>query len=155
MSVALGIVIIIVLIFAYRGHCKGIAMEIASLISVILSLFGLALIIRMIGSYVEHNTSGIVQAFIFFVALAFLAQIFKLMIASLKVLTKLPVIHGINSFAGMVIGIAEGVLIVWALFIVIAKYDIAGYSAQWLEQIAEDPVLSYLSEKNPFTRFFL
>ena len=72
----------------------------------------------------------------------------------MKLLTRLPVIHGINSFVGMIAGIAEGVLVVWAVFIVIAKYDIAGRSAQWLMMIENDVYLSRLSAFNPFARFF-
>ncbi|MGN1160535.1 MAG: CvpA family protein [Lachnospiraceae bacterium] len=155
MSIVMGAVLVIILIFAFRGHCKGIAMEIASLISVLLSLLGVALIIRMVGSYLEENTSGIVQALVFFVVLAFLSQIFRLIITSLKILTKLPVIHFLNGFLGMIVGIAEGVVVVWALFIVITKYDVAGQSLNWLEQIAENDILFYMYEKNPFARFFL
>ena len=155
MNYILAVVIVIILLFAYRGHSKGIAKEIASLVSVVLSLLGLALIIRIIGSYTADNVSGIVQAVIFLVVLAFLAQIFRLLFASIKVITKIPIIHGLDSFVGMLVGIAEGVLMVWALFIVIEKYDIAGYSAEWLTQIANDEILSYFYMKNPFARFFL
>lgn len=155
MSVVMGAVLVVMLVFAYRGHCKGIAMEIASLISVLLSLLGMALIIRIVGSYLEKNTSGIVQALVFFVALAFLAQIVKLLITSLKIITKIPVIHFLNGFLGMIVGIAEGLVVVWALFIVITKYDIAGQSAGWLSQIAENDILFYVYTKNPFSRFFL
>ncbi len=147
-------VIVILLVFAYKGHRKGITGEVSSLISVALSVLGLALIVRMIGSYLEDNMSGIIQAVVFFVALAFLSQIFKFLFKSLKILTSVPVIHGINSFIGLIAGIAEGVLIIWALFIVIARYDIAGRSGQWLAMIANDPYLSLMSKLNPFARFF-
>ncbi len=147
-------VMIIVLVFAYKGHCKGLTGEIASLISVALSVLGLALIVRVVGSYLDRNQSGIVQAVIFFVVLAFLSQICKLVFKSLKLLTNVPVIHGINSFLGMILGIAEGVVIVWVLFIVIARYDIAGKSAEWLAMIGNDPYLSLISRLNPFARFF-
>lgn len=155
MSLVAGTVLVIILICAFRGHHKGLAMEIASLISVLLSLFGVALLVRIVGSYLEENTSGMVQAIIFFVALAFLFQIFKLVIASLKLLTKLPVIHFLNGFLGMIVGVAEGMVVVWALFIVITKYDIAEQSAKWLAQIAENEILFYIYRMNPFMRFFV
>lgn len=155
MSLVEGAVLVIVLICAFRGHHKGLAMEITSLISVLLSLLGVALIIRMIGSYLEENTSGMIQALIFLVVLAFLFQIFKLVIVSLKILTKLPVIHFLNGFLGMVVGIAEGIVVVWALFIVITKYDVAGQSVKWIAQIAENDILFYIYRMNPFARFFM
>ncbi|MDE5819385.1 MAG: CvpA family protein [Lachnospiraceae bacterium] len=147
-------VALILLVFAFKGHCKGITGEIASLLSLALSILGIAVIVRAVGSYMEHNTNGIVQAGVFFVALAFLSQILRLVFSSMKILTHIPVIHGIDSFVGMIVGIAEGVLVVWALFIVIAKYDIAGRSAQWLMIIENDVYLSKLSALNPFARFF-
>lgn len=147
-------VAVILLVFAFKGHCKGLTGEIASLLSLALSVLGVAVLVRAVGSYLEHKTSDIAQAVVFFVVLAFLSQILRLIFGSLKILTRFPVIHGVNSFIGMVAGIAEGVLVVWALFIVIAKYDIAGRSAKWLMMIEQDAYLSKLSALNPFARFF-
>lgn len=147
-------VALILLVFAFKGHCKGLTGEIASLISIALSVLGLAVIVRAVGSYFDHNNNGVVQAVVFFVALAFLSQILRLIFSSMKFITRIPVIHGINSFVGMIAGLAEGVVIVWALFIVIAKYDIAGRSAEWLMMIQNDVYLSKLSELNPFAHFF-
>ncbi|MCM1104466.1 MAG: CvpA family protein [Clostridium sp.] len=148
------VVALILLVFAFKGHCKGLTGEIASLLSLALSVIGVAVLARAVGSYLEHKTSDITQAVIFFVALAFLSQILKFVFGSMKILARFPVIHGVDSFIGMVAGIAEGVLVVWALFIVIAKYDIAGRSAQWLMMIENDAYLSKLSALNPFARFF-
>lgn len=147
-------VALIILVFAFKGHCKGLTGEIASLLSLALSVLGVAVLVRAVEGYLEHKTNDIVQAVVFFVALAFLSQILKLVFGSMKILSRFPVIHGVNSFIGMVAGIAEGVLVVWALFIVIAKYDIAGRSAQWLMIIENDAYLSKLSALNPFARFF-
>lgn len=147
-------VLVILLLFAFKGHYKGITGEIASLLSFAVSVLGVAVIMRAVEGYSEHNTNDVVEAVIFFVALAVLWQILKLVFGSVKLLTRLPVIHGINSFVGMIVGIVEGVLVVWAVFIVIAKYDIAGRSAQWLMMIENDVYLSKLSALNPFARFF-
>lgn len=147
-------VALILLVFAFKGHCKGITGEIASLLSLALSVLGVAVLVRAVEGYLEHKTNDIVQAVVFFVVLAFLSQILKLVFGSMKILSRMPVIHGVDSFIGMVAGIAEGVLVVWALFIVIAKYDIAGRSAQWLMMIENDAFLSKLSTLNPFARFF-
>lgn len=154
MNEARAAVLVILLIFAFKGHYKGITGEIAALLSFALSVLGVAVVMRAIESYSKHNTNDIVQAVVFFIALAILSQILRLIFGSVKLLTRLPVIHGINSFIGMVAGIAEGVLVVWAVFIVIAKYDIAGRSAQWLMMIENDAYLSILSQLNPFARFF-
>lgn len=154
MNVTLAVVLILLLLFAYRGHRKGIAMEIASLVSALLSLAGLSLIIRMIESYMKDNVNDIVQALVFFVALAFLYEILKFVILSLKILTKIPVIHWLNSFVGMIFGLAEGILLIWVLLIALSKYDIAGQSAVILEQVSGNPFLSFLKEKNPLLRFF-
>lgn len=148
------VVILILLVFALIGHRKGITGEIASLVSVALSILGIALIVRVVGSYMKHNMSDIVQAVIIFVMLAFLSQIFNFLFKSLKILAKLPVIHGLDSLGGMLIGMVEGILIVWILFIVIARYDVLGKSEEWLGMIANDPYLSKLSAINPFTHFF-
>lgn len=154
MNLTLAVVLILLLLFAYRGHRKGIAMEIASLVSALLSLVGLSLIVRMIESYMKDNVNDIVQAVIFFIALAFLYEILKFVILSLKILTKIPVIHWLNSFVGMIFGLAEGILLIWVLLIVFSKYDIGGQSALILEQVSDNPFLSFLKEKNPLQKFF-
>ena len=37
----------------------------------------------------------------------------------------------------------------------VTKYDVAGQSAKWLLQIAENDILFYIYKMNPFMRFFV
>lgn len=154
MNVAAGVALVLLLLFAWRGHVKGLALEIASTISMILSILGIALIVRMVEKYLKDKSNDMVEAIIFFVVLAFLSQILNLIIKSLKIITKFPVIHGVDSFFGMVLGIVEGVFFLWAIMIAISRYDIAGYSEQIRAMIAENEVLAFLSKYNFLTKLF-
>ena len=60
------VVLVILLLFAFKGHYKGITGEIASLLSFAVSVLGVAVIMRAVEGYSEHNTNDVVQAIVFF-----------------------------------------------------------------------------------------
>ena len=66
-----------------------------------------------------------------------LILIFKLVLILLDVVTKLPVIHGINSVGGLIVGLLEGVLIVWVVFVVAVLF-VSGDSLTWFYESLEN-----------------
>ena len=63
--------------------------------------------------------------------------IFKLVLVLLDVVTKLPVIHGINSAGGLIVGLLEGVLIVWVIFVVAVLF-VSGDKLTWFYDALEN-----------------
>lgn len=66
----------------------------------------------------------------------------------LNIITKLPIIHGLNQFAGLVFGLAEGLLIVWIFFIFLTCILQTEFGQSCVEMIVENEVLTYLFDHN-------
>lgn len=82
--------------------------------------------------------------------LTFLAAIIvvKLIFAAINIVTYLPIIHGINKTAGLLVGIMEGLIFVWIFFIVMSLMGNSEFAADMYRQINESPVLAFLYNNN-------
>ncbi len=80
----------------------------------------------------------------FIAALILVKVIFKM----LNIITYLPLIHGVNKLVGLVIGVAEGVLIVWVFFIAISMMGNSEFATNMYMQINESAILSFLYNNN-------
>lgn len=80
----------------------------------------------------------------FIVALILVKIVFKM----LNIITYLPLIHGANKLVGLVIGLAEGVIIVWVFFIAISMMGNSEFAANMYMQINDSAILSFLYNNN-------
>ncbi len=106
--------IIIALIFIWRitaGFRKGMVREIISLIAIAVAGFCVVLILGAIGSYLEQEITKVIQivAVLFVVCLVY--RLAHILLTSLELISKLPVIKGVDKLLGAVVGFAEAVLI--------------------------------------------
>ncbi len=107
--------IIIGLIFIWRiaaGFRKGMIKEIISLFAMAAACFCVVLIMGIIGSYLDNEIGKVVQmaAGLFVICLAY--RLINILLTSLELISKLPVIKGVDKILGAVVGIAEAGLIV-------------------------------------------
>ncbi|HKM04520.1 MAG TPA: CvpA family protein [Lachnospiraceae bacterium] len=147
-------VIVMVAVFAIRGNMKGLVGELTSFISILLAVLGMALFADIIGSSLDHQFSDAILAGIFLVVLIILMQVFRIVIVSIKIFTKLPIINGINRLLGFVLGLVEGLIVVWIIFIVISKYNIYGKSSEMIQLISDNKYLSFLYHQNILSKLF-
>lgn len=68
-------------------------------------------------------------------------------------LTKLPVIKETNQIAGCLLGLLEGVAVLWLFFVVITIFATTGWAAACFEMIGNSRILSTLYSKNLFLIF--
>ena len=79
-----------------------------------------------VNEYIAEFIANIfLNIFSFIVIALIIVALFKMVFVMLDIISKLPVIHGINSFAGMAVGAVEGVFVLWVAF-VIAVFFING-----------------------------
>lgn len=76
--------------------------------------------------------------------------ILKIVTIILDHLTKLPVIHQLNSFAGAVIGFLIGMIIVWVGGLIVTAFASAEWGRQALAMIQQSSILSFLYNNNIF-----
>lgn len=98
-----------------------------------------------IAGYISNIFINIISMILVAVGLIIL---FKLIIGMLDIITHLPVISTFNRLGGLIVGIGEGVLVVWILFI-LAVLFCSSDKLQWFyTDLPQSKVASVLFEKN-------
>ena len=75
-------------------------------------------------------------------------KIVDFILSSLKIISLIPVIRGVNKLLGFGVGVAESVILIWAVFIVIVAFEFGGASRYILENIKENTLLTFLFSNN-------
>lgn len=86
-----------------------------------------------------------------YVILFFLINVVLRVICTLlNSFSKLPVIKGVNKLAGGAIGLIEGVVFMWLVFVIITIFSATVWGGWCFEQIAASQILSVLYANNIF-----
>ncbi len=124
MNILLIIICAIILWLAIYGYRKGFVNMLVPLVSAFLSLVLLfmlkdwlfAILFQWAIFQGEHVLTRVVLILLIFI-LGTLA--FKWLIKILHILTKLPLVHGLNKLLGLVVGFIEGFLLVWLILYIV------------------------------------
>lgn len=90
----------------------------------------------------------IFDVLVFIVTFVAATIVVKLIIAALDIVSHLPVIHGLNQIAGLVAGIAEGLVFVWIFFVILGMMNGSDFAVNIYTQINESPILTALYNHN-------
>ncbi len=110
--------IIIALIFIWRvatGFRKGMVQEIVSLIAMAVAGVCIFLILGAVGNYLNHEIGKMVQIIVVLFVVCLVYRLVHILFTSLKLISKLPVIKGVDKLLWGLIGCAEAALIVGVL----------------------------------------
>lgn len=105
-----------------------------------------------IGSFISNICLNIIGYIITFLIVFFALQILMLLF---NVVDKLPVIHGINHFAGAILGIVKGFLILEILLLLLIPFSSGGFGQKVLMQVENNGFLSLLYHKNLLIQFMM
>lgn len=100
-------------------------------------------------------TNIILNALGFFVTFILAAVGIAVLCFVLDLLSKLPVLHQINTIAGVAAGALEGLVILWIIFIVITMLGSTGFGQNCLTMINESKILNFLYDSNILSKFLL
>lgn len=98
-------------------------------------------------------TNVIINAIAFVVTLLLAIIALALLCRALNLLAKLPLLKQINAAAGLAAGAAEGLLLVWILFVVLTMFAGTESGSEAMEMIAENPLLDFLYKNNMVSKF--
>ena len=112
--------------------------------------------IRTLSRKLAERVADTVLTLIVYLAIYIAVRLLLLLAASiLGIFTKLPLLREANGLAGGLVGAAEGVLLLEALFLVIRLASDKNAGGTWLtEIISRDPVLTWLYVHNLFLFLF-
>lgn len=107
------------------------------------------LMVSAFEDYVSSFVARVVLNVFAFVCTFLMITIFlRMTFFSMELLGRLPIVKGINKTAGLFLGFAEGILIVWVLFLGATVFAGNRVGARFFEQINENAFLSLLYNCN-------
>ncbi len=99
--------------------------------------------------YIVESLSTLILNVVSFVIAVILVQIvLRIAMALLKVMTRLPVVGMANRIAGLFLGLAEALVLLWIFFLVLAFLQTISIGTSLAEMVQANPLLNWLYENN-------
>lgn len=98
-------------------------------------------------------TNVIINAIAFVLTLVVAIIALAVLCYTLNLVAKLPLLRQINAATGLAAGVAEGILLVWVLFVVLTMFAGSEFGRDAMEMIAENPLLDFLYKNNLVSKF--
>jgi uncharacterized membrane protein required for colicin V production len=115
------------------------------------AVVGLLLQTDTVKTYLAELLSGflirILSIIVTFVVTYLIMCVVRIVLA---VVSEAPVISGLNRFAGLILGVVKGAVIIWILFALLRlSYIVGGDESSLLAQVRESEILSIMYTYNP------
>lgn len=96
----------------------------------------------------ERLTEVILNAIGFFITFIVASVGLAVLCFVLNIISRLPVLHQINTFAGVAFGALEGLMLLWIVFIVVTMLGSTQFGQDSMKLISENALLSFLYDSN-------
>lgn len=103
----------------------------------------------------EYLATMIVNGLSFLLSYIAASAAIRIAAHALDVMSRLPVINGVNHAAGAIVGIIKGVVVIWMALLVLTIFYNFLPGKECLAMVEKDPVLSVLYETDLFVQVFL
>lgn len=103
----------------------------------------------------EYLSRSIVNGVSFIISFILATILVRMLAYALDILSKLPIINGVNKIAGAILGITKGLLFVWIAFLLLTIFCNTEIGKTGLQMIEEDKILSILYNTDIFVKVFM
>ena len=113
------------------------------------------LVVELFEEYVSaYLAKTAVKAMAFVILFVVFIVAFKILLSVVDLISRIPIIKGINKTAGALLGLIESLLITWVFFIIVVMFmgNESGYSL--IAMISESKFLSFLFNSNILMQAF-
>ena len=148
MNLVFFIVLLLLLGGGVKGYKHGMIQELSSVISLVLALIAIGMFLVAAQGYLNHETIRIALGIVCMTIAILVYKIVDFILSSLKIISSLPVLKGVDKVLGFGVGAMEAVLIIWMAFLLIVAFDPAGISAVVMEDVRENQLLTFLFQNN-------
>lgn len=160
------IVTIIVIAFlvaaAIYGYCRGFLKILVTTLALVVTLILAFLITPAFASLLAKTAIGTALAktplpqvalriVAFFILAILIYIVIRIILSVAHVVTKIPIVRGINRFFGGIVGIIEGLLVIWIACMLIQSLSFTEFGMKALEVINQSPVLKFFYDNNLLT----
>ncbi len=145
------LLIIMAVLLVWRisaGLKRGVVREVISLVNILFAALVIGLACMITNAYHAQNYFAILIMGIIIIVLSIIYSILKLVFFPAKILSKLPVISGMDRLLGLFMGIAETLICFWILCYATMYFEFGTLSEQILLMIKESELLVTLYEYN-------
>ncbi len=98
-----------------------------------------------IGAYLADL---IINAMIYLISFIIVFAALKMVLLALDIVTKLPILHGVNKLAGGALGLVFGVVLVWIAFLLVTALCNGEMGQKFFALISESQFLKFLYDQN-------
>lgn len=152
MGISMNIVFFVVLLLliggGVKGYKRGMIEELNTVIALVLALIAIVMFVIAAKGYMDHEILRTVLGIVCLTIAILVYKITDFILSSLKIISAIPVIRGMNKLLGFGVGVLEAVLLIWALFLIIVAFEFGDISNYILTDIRENAFLSYLFHNN-------
>ena len=107
------------------------------------------------GYLAAFMTNLVLRVLSYIITFILAVLILKLLVMTLDVVAELPLLKGINRTLGLLVGAAQGVCVVWILFLLITVLGGTDAGSRILILISQDKVLSVFYDTNLFLKLLM
>ena len=148
MNILLVVLAVILIWRVSAGMKRGVVRETIAFVNVIFAALVLGLVCMIFNAYHAENYLGIVLLMVGIVALSIIYSLLKIVFFSAKVVSKLPVVSSVDRLLGLVIGVAETLIIFWAMCCVFMYVDLGVLEEQIMMMVGNSELLTWLYQYN-------
>lgn len=148
MNFTIIIVFLIFLLTIVHGFKKGMIKEISGLVSWAVTLFVMSLVIMLYTSFRANESKNMIFTIVLLVAVAVVNGVIRLFLKPIKLVVKLPLLKLLDQLLGSMIGIAEGFLIVWLMYVLNESGLLGQFGEMIKADTARSQILSLIYEYN-------
>lgn len=98
---------------------------------------------------------AVVNGFSFLISFLLSTLLIRMITWALNLISKLPVIRGVNKLAGAALGAVKFVIFIWVAFLVLTILCNTAVGKAGLELIEKDTMLGFLYDRNIFIKIFM
>jgi uncharacterized membrane protein required for colicin V production len=145
------LLIIVALIFvagAIGGWRQGLIEGVIGLVSCLLGLLVLALLVAGVGDFMSKSYVRVAVAFVLLAVISAIYKVVKLVLDAFKLLRAIPIGKLADKLAGIVLGLAESLFIVWLVFFALDNVTIMNVNEWVMGQVAGNGMLTSLYNSN-------
>ncbi len=148
MNLVFFIVLLLLIGGGVKGYKRGMVEELNGTIALLLALAAISMFVVAVSGYMEHVTLRTILGIVCMTIAILVYRITDFILSSLKIISSIPVIRGVNKLLGFGVGVLEAVLLIWVVFIIIVAFAFGGVSSYILDSIKENELLVWLFQNN-------
>lgn len=103
----------------------------------------------------DYLAVAVVNGVSFFLSFVLATLLIRMVTYALDIISKLPVLNGINKLTGALVGLLKGLIFVWIALLLLTVFCNTELGRQGLKLVENDYILSLLYENDVFVNIFM